>query len=256
MSNDRDATRIVRSWLEEGVTRLPDQILDAVVDQLPATPQRRAGSPTWRSPVMNTIARLGLAAAAAVAVVFVGAQVIGLLGTSPEAGSTASPEPSASMLPRLRLPGTSPNEPAGEYGWEGSAGSTPSGPQNGMHRVVDDGPRAREATAILFSAGPDCLGAFDVRDATNVRVAGLTGVFIEPYEPPVTFGGADGGDVTRAYALEVEDRTLCVFVTWLPETTPEELREALAVLETIRAQPIGSDGVRINFTLPSGWDTG
>ena len=42
MSTDRDTTRIVRSWLEEGVTELPDRVLDAVLDQLPATPQRRA----------------------------------------------------------------------------------------------------------------------------------------------------------------------------------------------------------------------
>ena len=42
MSTDRDVTRIVRSWLEEGVTALPDRVLDAVLDQLPATPQRRA----------------------------------------------------------------------------------------------------------------------------------------------------------------------------------------------------------------------
>ena len=48
MSTDRDVTRIVRSWLEEGVTALPDRVLDAVLDQLPATPQRRARWPAWR----------------------------------------------------------------------------------------------------------------------------------------------------------------------------------------------------------------
>ena len=30
MSNERDVTRIVRSWLEEGVTALPDRVLDNV----------------------------------------------------------------------------------------------------------------------------------------------------------------------------------------------------------------------------------
>ena len=44
MSSDRDTTRIVRSWLEEGVTELPDRVLDAVLDELPATHQRRV---TW-----------------------------------------------------------------------------------------------------------------------------------------------------------------------------------------------------------------
>ena len=54
MSTDRDVTRIVRSWLEEGVTALPDRVLDSVLDQVPATPQRRV---TWwparRLPAMN-----------------------------------------------------------------------------------------------------------------------------------------------------------------------------------------------------------
>ncbi len=43
MSTDRDTTRIVRSWLDEGVTQLPDRVLDVVLDQIPATPQRRRG---------------------------------------------------------------------------------------------------------------------------------------------------------------------------------------------------------------------
>ena len=44
MSTDRDVTRIVRSWLEEGATALPDRVLDAVLDQVPSTSQRR---PRW-----------------------------------------------------------------------------------------------------------------------------------------------------------------------------------------------------------------
>ena len=53
MSTDRDVTRIVRSWLEEGATALPDRVLDTVLDQLPATPQRRAWWPAWRFREMN-----------------------------------------------------------------------------------------------------------------------------------------------------------------------------------------------------------
>ena len=50
MSTDRDTTRIVRSWLEEGVTALPDRVLDTVLDQVPATPQRRSWWPARRFP--------------------------------------------------------------------------------------------------------------------------------------------------------------------------------------------------------------
>ena len=65
MSTDRDVTRIVRSWMDEGVTQLPDRVLDAVLDQLPATPQRRSVWTARRLFLMNNnIVRYGLAAAA------------------------------------------------------------------------------------------------------------------------------------------------------------------------------------------------
>ena len=54
MSTDRETTRIVRSWLEEGATALPDRVLDAVLDQVPATRQRRARWPAWTFRVMTT----------------------------------------------------------------------------------------------------------------------------------------------------------------------------------------------------------
>ncbi len=61
MSADRDADRIVRSWLEEGVTTLPDRVLDAVLDQVPATPQRRfTWWPARRLHHMNSIVKFGV----------------------------------------------------------------------------------------------------------------------------------------------------------------------------------------------------
>jgi hypothetical protein len=76
MSTDRETTRLVRSWLEEGVTALPDRVLDAVLDQLPATPQRRHGS-AWRVRSMSNPVRIALAAAAAVVVALVGFRLLG-----------------------------------------------------------------------------------------------------------------------------------------------------------------------------------
>src|SRR4029077_3965917 len=72
MSADRDVTRIVRSWLEDGATALPDRVLDRVLDQLPATPQRRARWPARRLREMNIPSRIGVAAAAVVALAVVG----------------------------------------------------------------------------------------------------------------------------------------------------------------------------------------
>jgi hypothetical protein len=91
MSADRDVTRIVRSWLHEDAHEDADRVLDMVLDLVDTTPQRR---PSWlarRTPTMNNYARLGLVAAAVLAVVIVG---IGLFGRLPNVGPAPSPSPS------------------------------------------------------------------------------------------------------------------------------------------------------------------
>lgn len=99
MSTDRETTRVVRSWLEEGVTRLPDRVLDAVLDRVPTTPQRRSGWSAWRSYRMHTYAKLAAAAAAAIVVAFVGYRLLpgnGGVGGQP----TVAPSPSPTLLAR------------------------------------------------------------------------------------------------------------------------------------------------------------
>ena len=96
MSTDRNITRTVRSWLDEGVTALPDRVLDAVLDQVPATPQRRA---TWwparRLPHMNHAMRVALASAAVVAVALIGMSIFRgpNLGGPELVGPTPTPMP-------------------------------------------------------------------------------------------------------------------------------------------------------------------
>ena len=108
MSTDRDVERIVRSWMDEGVTQLPDRVLDLVLDQIPATPQRRV--PRLARMFSLTNNPLGLALAAAVVV----ALVLGIsLLSRPRVGDnpqpTPTPRPSASPI---SLPGaTWPLEP-------------------------------------------------------------------------------------------------------------------------------------------------
>ncbi len=97
MSTDRETTRIVRSWLEEGVTSLPDPVLDAVLDQLPTTPQRRAGWLARRFPLMNNIVRVGLAAAAVVVLAVVAINL--LPGSGSGLGGTPSVEPTVEPTP-------------------------------------------------------------------------------------------------------------------------------------------------------------
>ena len=109
MSANRDVNRIVRSWLDEGVTVLPDRVLDAVLDQLPATNQRRA---TWwparRYPTMSKFVGIGVAAAAIVVAAVIGYRLVGGdSGFGPTPVSTPTPIPSASSPPVTSLTYTS-----------------------------------------------------------------------------------------------------------------------------------------------------
>jgi hypothetical protein len=85
---DRDVTRVVRSWLDEGAAALPDRVLDTVLDQLPTIPQRRSWWAAWRRPDMNNSIRIGLAAAAVVVIALIGYQLL----TGPNVGGPAPVE--------------------------------------------------------------------------------------------------------------------------------------------------------------------
>ena len=74
-ATDRDVTGIVRSWLHEDEHENADRVLDLVLDQLDTTPQRRARWPARRFPPMNTALRIGLAAAAVLALALLGMQI-------------------------------------------------------------------------------------------------------------------------------------------------------------------------------------
>lgn len=106
MSSDPETTRIVRSWLDEGVTQLPDRVLDAVLDEVPATPQRRA---TWwpvrRLSTMNTTLKFGLAAVVVAVAVLIGINALGTPanlggpGPGPTDEPTVEPTPSPESSP-------------------------------------------------------------------------------------------------------------------------------------------------------------
>ena len=173
-----------------------------------------------------------------------------------------SPVPSASMLPELALPGTRLPNPAGEYGWQGSLGD-----KAGIHHVVETPETGTyRQTQLVFANENDCFAHGTDGEPERRTVAGLEGLYVEPYEDPdVLFSGTGGLETTGAYALPIGDRTLCVYLSWDPDTTAAELSAARDVVESIRGQPVefiilgqptGTDGIRIIYTLPAGWDTG
>jgi hypothetical protein len=108
MRTDRETTRIVRTWLEEGVTTLPDRVLDNVLDQLPATHQRRSWWPPQRFFHLTRLMQTATAAAAVLVAVILG---FSLLPGAPGIGRqptptppptpilTSTPSPSPSTLP-------------------------------------------------------------------------------------------------------------------------------------------------------------
>jgi hypothetical protein len=103
-TSDGDVNRAIRSWLHEDRHEDASRIAGAVLDQVEATPERRA---TWwparRTPTMNKFAGFGLAAAAVVVALVVGVQLlsspgsnVGGPGDEPSPTPTAQPTPSPS----------------------------------------------------------------------------------------------------------------------------------------------------------------
>ena len=95
MTARRDPDQLIHRFLLEGSERLDDQIYDAVRAAVDRKPQRVVIGP-WRLPEMNKILTIGLAAAAVVVAVFVGAQLFG----SPNGGLGSDPSPTAEATAR------------------------------------------------------------------------------------------------------------------------------------------------------------
>jgi hypothetical protein len=137
MSSDPDVTRIVRSWLEGGADRLPDRVLDSVMELVPSTPQRRPLRLARRLPItMPTLFRGAIAAAAVVVAVVAGTTLLGRnpgVGTGPPyATPSISPLPSGlgagSPAPAdttLTSDGVGRSLPAGSYGITGTSFAVP-----------------------------------------------------------------------------------------------------------------------------------
>jgi hypothetical protein len=165
MSAERDLDRIVRSWMEEGVTALPEHVLDAVVGQLPATPQRRALGFARRFFLMNKPLAIGLVTAAAILVVALVGLNLGP-GSGPDPGGEPSTTPTSSSTPAPTLtaalplpvgaldPGTylMPADLAGAaFEFTVPAGWT-NNSDNFVQKNTDSGSLLDITTGVMFSA--------------------------------------------------------------------------------------------------------
>jgi hypothetical protein len=98
MNSERDANRIVRSWLEAGSNGIPDRVLDAVLSELPSTPQRRPRWSPWRSQTMNAFIKIGAVAAVVLLAVVVGSRFLPGDASIGVPAETSSPAPSPSPV--------------------------------------------------------------------------------------------------------------------------------------------------------------
>jgi dipeptidyl aminopeptidase/acylaminoacyl peptidase len=96
MTDQRELDRILGTFFVEGTDELADRVIDAALDQIETTPQRRPLGLPRRFLTMNRYAQLA-AGVAVVAVIAAGAILVGGR-TSPGPGVGASPSPTGSAV--------------------------------------------------------------------------------------------------------------------------------------------------------------
>lgn len=105
MKVDADFEPTVRAWAALGSDQLPDAALDAALETITTTPQRRASWPAWRLPLMdNPILRFGVIGAVLLALVAVGANLLSSNVGGPGPAPTPSPTPIALDADNLNAP--------------------------------------------------------------------------------------------------------------------------------------------------------
>ncbi len=128
MTASRDTERLIRAFLDEGVTELPERVYHAVRSDIDRTHQRVVIGP-WRTPDMNTFAKFAMAAAAVLVVALVG---YNLLPSDTGSGGTPAVSPSPSPSPSPSITASQlPSPPPSDYAF------FPNGPiEAGRHPMV------------------------------------------------------------------------------------------------------------------------
>jgi hypothetical protein len=291
MSSHRDVNRIVRSWLEAGATQFPDRLLDEVLDQLPATPQRRHIWQAWRNSLMTNTFSTATAAAVvlAIAVAGIGLYVSqpsgagGLGGVDPPA-ATPSPTPEPEALPDgtlepgryaidepfpLRITFNVPDGWSGVPGhskaaavWKPTAEVPDYSTMVGFWIVdwVPADPCGLTGTSSSATTVDDLATViagwpgFDVTAPTAVTLGGYEGQSLEFTVPDDTehclggdldmwrsggtTRGANNGDLSQLWILDVDGTRLVIELVESPEQTSDqdraEQREILGSIEITR----------------------
>lgn len=234
-ASDRDVSRTIRSWLHEDRHEDASRIAGAVLDQVEATPRRRAGWPAWRTPAMNKFA-FGLGAAAVVVLgLFLGYQLLGSPGGTGSGGPSATPEPTATPEPSVATPTSTPQAglPLGPfaYNWPGLPADAP------RITVTIAAPGWNEAGDGILIKGDDLA---------NLPEAGIISWSESPGAGFYVYGDPCAWETTRPDE---------------PATTVDEIVAALAAQATRDAsEPVdvtvdGHAGKRITVHVPEDADS-
>ena len=201
MNAHRDPDRLVHDFLMEGQTELPDQVYDSVRATIEHKHQRVVIGP-WRLPdIMNKLVPIALGAAAVVAVLAVGTQMLGPSVAGGGAASSATPSAPPSAPP-------SPTSPPATVGLPRARTSSPAALAPCRSRSTSRRPAASELPGL---------------DAMTKDDDGL--------DPPTSVGAAllgwawPSGTGFNVYGDP------CHWTTTIPETpatTPDEIATALA----------------------------
>ena len=166
MTTDRETLRIIGSWMEDGRTQLPDHVLDAVLDQLPSTPQRRPARSARRITNVNGFAKFAMAAAAVAVVAVVGLSLrgpsapgqVGGASPSPVAASPSSVVPSGTPSASAAPPAPSSGAiDAGRYQWTSPGGDVtfvlPDGWTGTADGIVKDHATSTQVELVHYMPG-------------------------------------------------------------------------------------------------------
>ena len=205
MSIERDTARTVRSWLQVDEHESADRVLDNVFALLDTTPQRRSLWPARRIADMNSMLKVGIAAAAIVVVAVAGVAIFNR--ESPPGVIVTTPSPSPSLETAIPSPSQSgqpePTLRTGDF--------VPAGPVAvGRHVVSQDGvrfsfdipTRGWTSSAGAFPEGANLLlGIRGQSNAAWVLAWGIDGVYADPCNgEPAPVAGPTAADLAVAVA--------------------------------------------------------
>jgi hypothetical protein len=108
MNERSDMDRVLRTWLEDGPSTMPDRVVDVVADRIARQRQRPAWRLRWRESDMQTLTKVGAALAAVLVVAVVGFAVLGRPSDADVGGAPATPSPSPSTAVVPSASGTPP----------------------------------------------------------------------------------------------------------------------------------------------------